>query len=848
MEAKLLYNANDRGGAFRRPSRVLMAASASLSVFAAPQVFAQDEVRAASSDNIAEIVVTARRREESQQSVPVTITAISSDDIMRKGLTSTEDLRLAVPGVNISGQRRDDAQFSIRGQGPGPLTTGQRNFTSVATYFAEVPTTVAGPGVFYDISSVQVLKGPQGTLFGRNTTGGAVLFEPKAPQYENRGYVRLKVGNHDYKEFEGVVNVEPVPDRVAVRLAGQVSRRDGYTKSIVTNQEMDQRNYEAFRASIRLNPTDTFETTTIFDYRRKHGNTGSAIISAIGLESVLAAVPIPALPPGLNAAAGIPAGVTIPARFGGAVSIACLRVAIPGCPTGPFGNAIAAFQAGYNGGDTASSSNSGFALFGTTANAGLAAALAQQQALGTRLSIVDTVHRSKSLDWGITNRTSIDVTDNLTLKNIIAFRKSLKNEGYDYDGTPFPIISQEYNHDQWGIGLEQFTNEIQLQGSLPQANISYILGGYHEQVKTGFPQKIQIIALGSYGARVSQLDDKSDALFAHAEWNPNNWFGLSGGFRYTWDKRFVSYGVFTADGACNQADPVTGEITCPLLGDAKFDAPTYDVTVNLTPTDNVLIYGSFRHGYKSGGINLPAPIAPAPLSPDAYQQFGPEKVDSFEIGLKADWNFGVPLRTNIALFRDEYSNLQVIQAVPTVDASGNPSAPANIVRNGVKGVNKGVEVEAQIKPINEFALGGFFSYTDSVPTTSIPGAVTAGRQAGNQPKWKYGINGVLTLPAPNGGGTIAASAAWSWQSSAFSSSQPSLRSVNPSYGLLNARIDWNDAFSSGLDVSVFGTNILQKSYVMGGYPISQLGFDSIVYGEPRMFGMSLTYHFGDSPD
>ena len=134
--------------------------------------------------------------------------------------------------------------------------------------------------MFYDLESVQVLKGPQGTLFGRNTTGGAVLFEPHRATYENGGYAKVSVGNHGFHEFEGVLNLVPLQDKVALRVAGQVSRRDGYTTSVVDGQKLDERRYEAFRATLRLDPAPGIESSTIFDYRTKDGTSGSEIFTA----------------------------------------------------------------------------------------------------------------------------------------------------------------------------------------------------------------------------------------------------------------------------------------------------------------------------------------------------------------------------------------------------------------------------------------------------------------------------------------------------------------------------------------------------------------------------------------
>ena len=157
--------------------------------------------------------MTARRREESLQDVPVAITALSTADLENKMLRQVDDLKNFVPGLHVQGLKRDDSTIYIRGQGPGSQVTGQRNFSSIATYFAEVPTTIAGPGVFFDLTNVQVLKGPQGTLFGRNTTGGAVLFEPAAPTWDNEGYAQVQFGNYSMKQFNGVLNVAPVRTR-----------------------------------------------------------------------------------------------------------------------------------------------------------------------------------------------------------------------------------------------------------------------------------------------------------------------------------------------------------------------------------------------------------------------------------------------------------------------------------------------------------------------------------------------------------------------------------------------------------------------------------------------------------
>lgn len=797
---------------------------------------------AARADNpLGDIVVTARRREESLQSVPIAITAVSGSQLEQKGINQISDLRNVVPGVNIAGLRRDDSSFFIRGQGPGVLTTGQRNFTSVATYFAEVPATLPSSGSFYDLSSVQILKGPQGTLFGRNTTGGAVLFEPARPTQDLAATIKGTYGNHKYGEIEIMANIPIVTDKIALRVAGVVSRRQGFTQSIYTGQHLDGRKYEAIRGSLLLTPSDNFENLTIVDYRHQDNSGQSEVLYSIDPRPVLSAVPTPgALAPLL----GLPAGtsVTIPVRVGGAVSIGCLSAALPGCPTGPFGGAVAAFQAAYHGG-SGDASNSGFALIAPTSD--LLAALALQQQIGARKNQVVDPLRFKRLDMGVTNKTIFHLNDDITLKNIVAFRKSRTNESFDYDGSPYTFLSQSYADQKWGLGSEQLTEEFQVQGKLPSANIEYILGYYYERTKPGLDESVPGTALGRFSNRIPTNKDTSNAVFGHLEWNPLAFAGISAGVRRTWDSRRAGLSIFDAAGNCTQFDPnaTPPVVTCPIEYSGKFSATTYDVTLNLTPARGILVYGGYRRGYKSGGINLPAPAG--------LQNFGPETVDSFEAGLKADWHIGVPLRTNLSVFYDKYNDIQTQESVILPP----PVGPTSVTRNVGRAVNKGFDFETTIVPFRALSLSGFASYLDAasritligLPSIDYPAGapiVLKGRQTAYQPKWKYGASATLSLPLGDDVGKLALSADYAWQSKMNSSIIAPVDHEFPSYGVLNMRLEWTDAFHRGFDLAIFGTNVTNKTYVLAGYPIAALGFESATYGEPRMYGVSAKFRFG----
>jgi iron complex outermembrane receptor protein len=788
-----------------------------------------------------DVVVTARRRDEALQNVPIAVTALSGADLVRRGVDSVDNLRNVTPGLNIGGLRRDDASFFLRGQGPGPVGTA-RGFPGVATYFAEVPTQLAGSGTMFDLRNVQVLKGPQGTLFGRNTTGGAVLFEPMAPTDQSEAYAKVSVGNHQFYEFEGMVNAPLKPDQVEVRIAGQISRRQGFTQSIITGQHLDDRNFEAIRATLLLKPTERLQNTTIVDYRGQDGSGASQVLYAINPAAVLAA-PV-AVPAALAPLLGVPAGtsVSLPIRAGGVVNVACLQAALPGCPTGPFGGAVAAFQAAYGGGRFADPALGGFYI--TAPTSAFLQYMATQQAIGPRKNQAPDLTRKKRLNFGVTNTTLLDVTPSITLKNIFGYRKSRLNESLDFDGTPLPSLIQNYTYDSaWQTGFEQITDEFQIQGSLDALNLKYIGGYYYENSKPGFSEQSPGTTLGVFRLSLPDFHDKSNALFAHLEWSPNALFGLSGGVRKTWDSRMQSLSQETAAGMCTQIDPATGLATCPLSYKAKFSALTYDVTATLTPMRGVMVYATHRKGYRSGGFNLPAPVAPPP-DPTRYQTFGPETLYSYELGLKADWDIGVPLRTNLSVFYDDYRNIQ--SGIGALTAQGQP---VQIILSAGKAKNKGVEFETTIEPHRLLRLSGFFSYLDAHATKSLFGpdgapAVIAGRQRSLSPKFKYGLSAVLSLPVPEDYGQVNLSADWAWQSKNRNPNIVTTAPFYPSYGVLNARLEWRDAFRKGVDVAVFGSNLLDKEYVQGGYPLGNLGVEAAVYGEPRMFGVSATVHFG----
>src|SRR3546814_6250126 len=159
-----------------------------------------------------------------------------------------------------------NSTYTIRGQGKAVTGPGLQ---SVITYFNEVPLPSIGSfAPTFDVSNVQVLKGPQGTLFGRNTTGGAVLVYSALPTYDLEGYAEVEVGNYNKREFQGALNIPIIDDVLAIRLAADIDRRKGFTKNLGPGGDTDDAHMDAFRVSVRFQPTDWIRNDLVFDHTR----------------------------------------------------------------------------------------------------------------------------------------------------------------------------------------------------------------------------------------------------------------------------------------------------------------------------------------------------------------------------------------------------------------------------------------------------------------------------------------------------------------------------------------------------------------------------------------------------
>jgi iron complex outermembrane receptor protein len=706
--------------------------------------------------NLTEIVVTARRREESLQSVPVSITALSGAEITQKNIVSTQDLQAHVPGLQTRAAAYSRQQVSFRIRGLGQAIGG--SLPSVVTYFQDVPTNAAGPGLLYDLESVQVLKGPQGTLFGRNTVGGAVLINPKQPTSELGGYLDVSAGSLDYRRVQGAINV-PLSDAIKLRVAFDSNEREGFTTDIGTGQKLDGRNYFDLRVGLLLTPFEGLTNYTVYDQYRNNSTGGSLILQAVR----------------------------------------------PGSLTDIL-------------------------------NPGILDALALQKAMGNRFTNTSIGQSYDiSIAHSLTNVLTYELDDHFTFKNILGYRGFKQRYTGDSDGSPFQVIEVTPSPDYTTGGSSGdpsqhvYTAEIQLQGSKLFNFLDFIVGGYYEDAKpnSNTDSNEFFLVVRQVNRQVLRYDT-SKAVFGQATANFGGMargLSLTGGMRYTEDDRAIKASE-TSAGECRTILPNNG---CFRDLAASFSQVTYNVSLDYKVNDDLLLYAAHRKGYKSGGFNQGVAVLE-----QAALSYKPEIVQDYEVGAKADFHIGDrPVRVNGALYQNNLSQIQRTVQLVFADST------AVVTGNDGNAVIRGAELEVSAIPIDNLRISGLYAYTD--PKYKIPELVNTAFTI--VPKHKFGLSLDYTVDLNGDAGSITPSLVFSYQSSSHTSNNTDANDIQPGYGLLDARIDW-EVPKLNAKIYAFVSNITDKEYVTSNVNIlSSLGFMAVAFGDPRTFGVGIRYTY-----
>ena len=817
----------------------LLTSTAVIGFSATPAAFAQtDQPAASTGSGLEEIVVTARRREERVQTVPIAITAFSQADIEKQQIHEIHDLGAHVPSLSVALTQSDSnalysSQLRLRGL-PG-----------TEIYIAEVPQgnadIQAGTGIthglsegsFYDLDDVEVIKGPQGTLFGKNSVGGLISIKPKKPTNEFEGYVKATFGNYSDREFEGAVNVPIVQDKVLLRVAGQSQQRDGYTRDHATGVDLDNKNFFAWRVGLTVRPTDDLENYTLYDGYWQDSNGSALITKYLDLHHTFAT----------GAALGLPGPLgALPITLGTGPNL-----------VGLFNPATAAATAG------AALAAGAFSLY-----PGIGAAFAQQQALGPRERYGSSIQGiGKDYFYGLTNVTTWDISDDLTIKNIAAARvyKQLATDDFAPLGVALINIGVPGNQREWGGNNVQYTEELQLLGKAFNEKLAYVIGGYLEYDHPLGNSLLGSAALGgtpfgTVGFYRFNIHTRSQAAFAHGTYDLGDYvegLKLTGGYRYTWDysstgsrsTNNVDAVVRDASGAPTNCGGIFGnDNNCYQSVNAHYSSYGWNTALEEQLNPDLLLYVRAGNAYRPGAFNLNVPVE--------FSKVQPEHVTDVEIGVKSEWDFmGMHGRTNADIFHTDYKSIQVSQTVTV--KQGNIVKQNSINQNAASASLEGAELEAVLLPIKGVEIEPHASYIhanyDKYPTAF--GAISAGTTTPFlfTPKWQYAVTGTYHLPLDESWGDIAVAATYSWYGHQYTTALlGEIYPIQPSYENIDARIDWTNIMGQPIDASLFMHNVTDNLHAQGATTIyTGLGFTSIAYAPPRMYGFSLKYRFGGAP-
>jgi iron complex outermembrane receptor protein len=759
-----------------------------------------------SGNGIETVVVTARRSAESMQKVPVAITAFSDKDLQREQIGTAQDLAGRVPSLVVSSNSntRNTETPTIRGQGATTFAS-----PGVVIYYGEVPLPLdqfngaqGGPGKFFDLANLQILKGSQGTLFGRNTTGGALLLEPHKPEAFYSASVKAETSNLQGKGLESIVNLPLVDDQLYLRVGAKFYERQGFTKDVVTGEEYDSKAFRTFRLGLMWKPTDSIQNYLLGYYTRSTDNGTSQV-----LESV-------------NNTGYLYPGASTPVKVG------CVAMALAGSTYSDCGQSV----------------------------------VAAQQARGPRNVELSNPPNDILDTQALIESFSYQISDALTLRDIASYSLYKSSFRWDVDGSTLTLNDIGWPNNTNSSDTATYTEELQLQGNFLDRSLKLVEGAYYEYMEPEGPEENLTRNLGiTSTAQTYQVKHRTYGPYAQGTYNFGNLLDALEGLNFTMGAR---YSVYDESGTADvTTDLIPGSIQIqggtPHSSRVKSEAPTYTAGFDYKiPT--TLLYAKISRGYKSGGFSAVA------VNPANYT-FKPEFVMNYEVGHKSDFTIGdMPVRINSALYYTDYTNMQRTAGDSYKGGFGGATY------NAGKATIMGFETDTIIQPFHGFMVSANYSYTygkyddftlnySSTYDLPIPDCTGKIMQNGDvmhlecvpfQYAPKHQASGTVRyqLPLNDSIGQVDASATYSFTDRQYSSAT-SIPSEEPgawlgAYGLLNASVTWSNVYRSAFDLQLFGTNLTDRLYRMtNSNQWNVFFFQSSVYGEPRVFGISLNYHW-----
>lgn len=764
-----------------------------------PETTPADTTTTADSLGVGTIVVTARRREESLQDTPISISAVTADALQERGINTVTDIGDFTPNVRFNSSvpiSASNATAAIYVRGIGQNDYQLSADPGVGLYLDGVYISRGVGNVLdvLDIERIEVLRGPQGTLFGRNTIGGAVSVVTRKPADELSGRVQLTTGRYNRVQANGAIDV-PIADGVYSSLAFFYHNREGYVDGTLINApDLGDTNSLAGRFALRLEPTYNLSINIAVDgTRSREESAPNVLIEAF--ENADAAQIYNGV---FSGAPQICANPANPARLSDARCYNSQWELAPFAHGGTFQTIFPQFD------------NFGSRRY--------------QSASDTDI-------------WGVYGTLEWEISDNISFKSITAYRSV---EGFwtrDADHSPASLVQTKNDWTQ-----DQFSQEVQLLGNAFDERLNWVIGAYYAEEEGDHRDVVGLLdAVFLSGAT---LEAESLAFFGQATFEIVENLNLTAGIRWTEDEKtffnnnqfIVAAGVFTGaplnpDGSgLMDGDPLMG----PLGSSATIsdDAWTPMASLSYRWNDNLLTYISYSEGFKGGGFTQRV-FPPLPNIPS----FRPEFSTSYEFGFKSDL-FNRRLRINGAIFRNDYTDLQITVNDPTLGF-------APIVQNAAEARIEGFELELEARPIEPLRLQAGIGYLDAryieVDIRGRNAGVTLDDRLQNAPEWTLSASAAYDIDII-GFGTLTPRVDWSYRSTVANDAVNTPQLIQDGYHLLNASINFLDEDERfGLRFEV--KNITNEIYLGSGYFDAFGGIIEGVYGRPREWSLSASVRF-----
>lgn len=774
------------------------------SMLTAPAVaFAEEKSAEAKQFNVEEIVVMARRKAESLQDTPVAVTAVNAAGLEARNIVQVSQVAEVAPNVvfeaaaPLTGSTNNGSVF-IRGIGTTEFSLGTE--PGVGIYVDDVYLARTSGNVLdvVDVEAVEVLRGPQGTLFGRNSVGGAIIVRSKRPADELAARLKMEAGTDNLISVGGSVDL-PLSDMVKTRFSMQRRSQDGYVKDVAGREDFGSKDSWSGRGTIELQLTDNFVATIHADYTREKNSAAPFVLVDLFDINPLS----------------------------GALTGAALANLGLGCAGGTAGNANGACVDQYyiRGPHETVFGYETDNRFLNDYNKEPYQSLDYTRVVGTSLT----------LEWDL---------DVVALKSVTAYRKLEARNPRNPDHTPFNVL--EANSD---LEQDQFSQEFQISGSNLDGKLDWMAGFFYLDENGYQLDAVDIWAVTLHSG--GSFTNKSWAGFGQASYSISDAVKLTAGIRYT--KEDKTYRAVSDDFVLGRTQvlyafrPFVLGIPGSTPADPKIEIDPINLLDNPTPlkfsewtphvdlawrlNDNLMTYASYSRGYKAGGFEqrIVMPVAKAGT-------FGVETVNAYEVGFKSTM-LDRTLRLNGAAFYTDYKDLQcsvVVGIAPTIINCGD-------------GEIKGLELEATYTPDEHWIIDFSAGYIDAQwkKGTLLPAAIGVGINDNNKfamvPKWTF--SGAVSYAFDLGNrGTITPRVDWSYKSKIYKDASNTPVLVQNDYHLVNIGIVW-DSPDRNFSLAAMGRNVTDKVYMLAGVMQPDGGFAEAIYSRGAKWSLSLTVRY-----